>query len=332
MMRKVILVLVVLVTWSCEAWAPTKRRRIFIGTSLRRPSPCSESTIDVDPVAVEVTEGGTCAQPSRRAILGAWFSAPVISGSLAMPAFAASDTSSAEVTDKIFIEVKGLPGTAASADPTKRIVIGLFGKEAPSCVAKLKKLVSGGLPAPCRPRAERTLQKEQLEANKVYNSCKESEDLGVNLQYSTIWRIIKDERIDMGAVSGRFVAREFTEWNEDNAAGEPKLKHDAPGVVSVRRGSDSGFGFTVYPGDGTENSDQLNRDHIVVGRVLDGMAVVRELNEIPVISSAKVNYMALTGGPKTSTAPDRSCRYGGPMYCNENKPLVKLSITQTGVL
>jgi hypothetical protein len=40
----------------------------------------------------------------------------------------------------------------------------------------------------------------------------------------------------------------------------------------------------------------------------------------------------LTGGPKSSNAPDRSCRYGGPMYCNENKPLVKLKIADCGVL
>ena len=76
------------------------------------------------------------------------------------PCFAADTSTTAEITDKIFVNIKGIPGT----DEQKRIVIGLFGKDSPNSVAKLKSLVtSQGLPAPCRPRAERVLQKEQLE-------------------------------------------------------------------------------------------------------------------------------------------------------------------------
>ena len=76
------------------------------------------------------------------------------------PSFAAETSATAEITDKIFINVKGIPGT----DEQKRIVIGLFGKDSPNSVAKLKSLVTNeGVPAPCRPKAERVLQKEQLE-------------------------------------------------------------------------------------------------------------------------------------------------------------------------
>ena len=143
----------------------------------------------------------------------------------------------------------------------------------------------------------------------------------------------EDERIDLGAVSGKFVAREYPDWQE--SASSP-LKHDAPGIVSVRRGNDSGFGFTIYPGNNaaatSSSSSYLDDEHIVIGRVLEGMDVVQALNEVPVIASSKVNYMSLTGGTTTKNAPTRSCRYGGPMYCNENKPLVKLSITETGIL
>ena len=260
----------------------------------------------------------------RDALLG---SAAVVFSSLMVPQqslAAESTTAAAEITDKIFINVKGIPGT----DEPKRIVIGLFGKEAPKSVAKLKALVSSeGLPAPCRPRAERSLQKEQLEANKVYNSCIEGQDQGVSLQYSQIWRIIRDERIDMGAVSGKFVAREYPDW-QDTPNG---LKHDAPGVVSVRRGNEGGFGFSIYPGNGSVPT-YLDDEHIVVGRVLEGLDIVEALNQVPVVQSSKVNYMALTGGTTTKNAPTRACRYGGPMYCNEFKPLVKLSITQAGVV
>ena len=238
-------------------------------------------------------------------------------------ACAASSTQEAEVTDKVYFTVKGLPGG------NKRIVIGLFGKDAPECTKKIVKLFSKmGLVTPCRPKAEKIYQKEQLEANKVYNSCIEGESDGVTLEYSTIWRIIRGERIDVGAVTGRFIAREFPEWQESVDSG---LTHDAPGVVSVRRGNDGGFGFAIYPGGG--NPDDLNQDHIVVGRVIEGMDVVEELNNVAVVAAAKVNVMALTGGSAVKNAPTRACTYGGAnLYCNENKPLIKLSVIETGVL
>lgn len=272
----------------------------------------------------------TCADdciPRRDALrsLGWTSVAACMSSMIRIPSASATEnTANAVITDRIYLTIKGL-----GPDP-KTIVIGLFGKDAPNSVAKIKKLVSDtGLPAPCRPRAERSLQKEQLEANKVYSSCKDKEETGVNLKFSSIWRVIKDERIDVGAVSGRFVARAYPTWSE---TGPSILKHDAPGTVSVRRGDDSGFGFVIYPGDGRTNTEALDEDNIVIGKVLDGTDVVRELNEIPIIISSKYNYMGLTGGPKTSNSPDRSCRYGGPMYCNENKPLIKLSIIDTGIL
>jgi cyclophilin family peptidyl-prolyl cis-trans isomerase len=233
-------------------------------------------------------------------------------------------THDAQVTDRIYVEIKGL---RSSAEP-RRIVIGLFGKDSPDSAFKLKSLATQqGLTASCRPKAERLLQKEQLEANKVFNSCKENEKQGVSLQYSTIWRVIKNERIDLGAVAGKFVARDYPDWQETNGSA---LKHDAPGLVSVRRGNEGGFGFTIYPGDGVD-AGYLDQEHIVVGQVIEGMDVVQELNEIPVIATSKLNYMALTGGATTKSAPTRACRYGGPMYCNENKPLVKLSIVKTGI-
>ena len=234
-----------------------------------------------------------------------------------------------QVTDKIYLDIKGLPTTEGEAPTTKRIVIGLFGKNAPQSTEKLKKLVgSEGLPAPCKPKEERLLQREQLEANKVYNSCIENQEKGVNYDYAQIWRVIKGERIDFGSVAGRFVARENPLWDEITSSSV--LKHDRAGLVSVRRGSDSGFGFTVYPGGKGDIAD-LDENHIIVGQVLEGMDVIEAINNIPVITSAKVNYMALTGGPNNQSAPSRACRYGGAMYCNENKPLVKLTIYKTGL-
>jgi cyclophilin family peptidyl-prolyl cis-trans isomerase len=240
-----------------------------------------------------------------------------------------ASTSTAQVTDRIFLEIKGL------GEEPKKLVIGLYGKNAPRSTQMLKQLVNAkvGLPAPCRPKAERALQKEQLEANKVYNSCVEAQDKGVNYEYSQIWRIVPNERIDVGAVAGKFIAREYPTWDEDDNNGSTRLMHDAPGVVSVRRGDDSGFGFTIYPGGpGTDAARLLDEEHIVVGKV-ENLDLLQELNRVPVIvTSSKLNYMGLTGGPPTRAAPTRACQYGGPMYCNEYKPLVKLSILNSGSL
>lgn len=288
------------------------------------PLPAGRSDLFLKKPSADREILGECADNSvtRRAALLSLGMALV--ATCAPHASAAENTASTEITDRIYVTIKGL-----GPDP-RRIVIGLFGKDAPSSVSKLKQLVfETGLPAPCRPRAERSLQKEQLEANKVYSSCKDREDIGVSLKFSSVWRVMKDERIDVGAVSGRFVARAYPVWSETKPS---VLKHDAPGIVSVRRGDDSGFGFVIYPGDGKTNTEALDEDYIVVGKVIAGMDVVMDLNEVPVILSSKYNYMGLTGGPKTSNSPDRSCRYGGPMYCNENKPLIKLSITDTGIL
>ena len=268
---------------------------------------------------------------NRREFFGSMLAASTLLTSSA--AIAADGPSDPAITDKVFIEFKGIANSnAADAGmPTKdRIVIGLFGNDAPQPVSVLKQLVSKqGYRSKCKQLdTTRLLQKEQLEANKVYNACLENEDTtGVNYDYSSVWRIIKDERIDVGAVSGKFVARENPSFE-----GKNNLSHDF-GVVSVRRGDDGGYGFRIFPGrKGSSAAALLDEDNIVVGRVLEGMDVVERLNEMPVVKSSSVNYMALTGGAKGTVAPSRACRYGGPMYCNENKPLRKVLIESTGTL
>jgi len=273
--------------------------------------------------------------PSRRDFLASVTAAALATVSSllvapASPAFAASATADAKVTDRVYVDVKGVvdPGEDPVYATPKRLVIGLFGEDSPQAVGILKKLVSKeGLPADCKPKETRTLQREQLEANKVYNSCIESVDRGVNYDLSTVWRIDRDKRIDMGSIQGKFIAR-IPPTFEGSKSG---LKHDAPGVVSVRRGNDGGFGFTIYPGGG--DPSLLNEEHVVVGRVLEGLEYVKALNELPVVQSSSVGYKALSGGGKAKTAPSRACRYGSTeLYCNELKPLKKLQISATGLL
>ena len=243
-----------------------------------------------------------------------------------------TSTANAEITSEIFLELKGLPNSESDGVEGDIITIGLFGKDAPQPVSILNQLVSSsGYPSKCKPKETRALQREQLEANKVYNSCMETQDTkGVNYDLSTVWRIVKDEKIDLGAVSGKFIAREYPMFEGKNS-----LKHDAEGVVSVRLGNDGGFGFTIYMGPGSGSSDNyLNETNIVVGRVIGGIDVVRKLNEVPVIQSSSVGYKALAGGdPSKRSAPSRACRYGSSeLYCNEFKPLKKITIFRTGVV
>lgn len=249
-------------------------------------------------------------------------------------------TSDAVVTDKIFLDVNLTDGAGGP------VVIGLFGNDAPGPASILKRLASEeGYATPCRPKAVRALQREQLEANKVYNACVAAVDEGVTYDSSAVWRVDRDKRVDAGAVQGRFTAREFPDFrgNDDGnaAASSSRLTHDAPGVVSVRRGDDGGFGFTLVPPPSSSASaneiraarEQLDAENVVVGRVLEGTDVLARINEAPVVrTSSSLNYMALTGGPTGRAAPSRACRYGGPMYCNELKPLKKITVTKCGVL
>lgn len=257
---------------------------------------------------------------------------PFIACDTLRPRHALADASSnfsaadAKITSKIFITLKGLPTEDSSDDPNAEstIVIGLFGNDSPGPVSILEKLVStNGYPAKCKPKEIRSLQREQLEANKVYNSCLETQDTkGVTYDLSTVWRVEKDKRIDLGAVSGKFVAREYPDF-----VGQNQFKHDVEGVVSVRRGDDGGFGFTIYPGKDGKGNPELDDENIVVGRVIEGIDVVRRLNKVPVVQSA------LSGNQNKRSSPTRSCRYGGSeAFCNELKPLKKILLYKTGTL
>jgi len=268
------------------------------------------------------------------------------------------DNSLGEVTDKVFVDVSGLSASAsAETGSTQRIVLGLFGKDAPSSVQKLKLLFDtrmaqassgngGGLEAPCKPLKEDFLiQREQLEANKIYRACVTEQGNGVTYDYAQIWRIMKDERIDFGSLSGRFNAREYPTWAEktfapssDYVAGTTTAAAAAASnsnyLVAVRKGSDSGFGFTLFPTATAKTNKDFLENYLVVGKVLEGEDVVDQINNVSVVASAKtLNYMSIvgSGGANKNNAPKKDCRYGGPMYCNENKPLTKLTMKRTGI-
>lgn len=273
--------------------------------------------------------------------LGIATATAALATAITLPSYASDGAVVGAVTDKVFVEIAGL-STSASAETSKtqRVVMGLFGTDAPSSVKKLKALHSAaGLGAPCKPLKEDFLiQREQLEANKIYRSCTETQDRGVTYEYAQIWRIIKDERVDFGSLSGKYVAREFPTWAEPAGSTRSPSEYlssssDTKYLVAVRKGSESGFGYTIFPTATAGSNQDFLDNYLVVGKVLEGEDVVSRINEVSVVNSAKVNYMAIVGGGGSkSNAPNRSCRYGGPMYCNENKPLTKLTMFRTGNL
>ena len=282
-----------------------------------------------------------------------------------------SNTKIGVVTDKVYVDIAGLgiqseSESSAEISKTQRIVFGLFGDDSPNSVNKIKQLFNSkvGLPAECKPlKKDFLIQREQLEANKVYRSCVEGVESNnnVNYLYSQIWRIIQNDRIDFGSVSGKFISREFPTWNEnenkndneneneDNNTGgngesdgfantakkiteytsQPTIHY----LMAVRRGNDSGFGFTVFPTENLMNNQDFLDNYIVIGKVCESTdSIIQQINNVSVVStSKKINYGGIVGGKNKKNAPDKSCRYGGPMYCNENKPLKKLTMFRTGI-
>ena len=283
-----------------------------------------------------------------------------------------SNTKIGVVTDKVYVDIAGLgiqsesSESSAEISQTQRIVFGLFGNDSPNSVTKIKQLFNSkvGLPAECKPlKKDFLIQREQLEANKVYRSCIEGVESNnnVNYLYSQIWRIIQNDRIDFGSVSGKFISREFPTWNENgndnenenednnNTGGngesdgfantakkiteytsQPTIHY----LMAVRRGNDSGFGFTVFPTENLMNNQDFLDNYIVIGKVCESTdSIIQQINNVSVVAtSKKINYGGIiVGGKNKKNAPDKSCRYGGPMYCNENKPLKKLTMFRTGI-
>ena len=280
-----------------------------------------------------------------------------------------SNTKIGVVTDKVYVDIAGLgiqseSESSAEISKTQRIVFGLFGDDSPNSVNKIKQLFNSkvGLPAECKPlKKDFLIQREQLEANKVYRSCVEGVESNnnVNYLYSQIWRIIQNDRIDFGSVSGKFISREFPTWNENENKNDNENEDNNTGgngesdgfadtakkiteytsqptihyLMAVRRGNDSGFGFTVFPTENLMNNQDFLDNYIVIGKVCESTdSIIQQINNVSVVStSKKLNYGGIVGGKNKKNAPDKSCRYGGPMYCNENKPLKKLTMFRTGI-
>ena len=211
------------------------------------------------------------------------------------PAWAdeASKSAGAAVTDKVKLEF--VEQVSAQESRTLAMTIGLFGKEAPDAVAAFRDACAGKLAVPCPSEVDLTL--EVMERSKqskkaALKACLGYEAEPVTYAYSQVWSIQRGRRIDAGAVQGKFAMRVPPVTPSTEAAALP---HDAAGLLSVRRGGGIfDFGLTTGP------TPEYDAEYAVIGRVLEGMESLAELDALPVVVRAD-------SAPPNATRPAYAC-------------------------
>lgn len=157
----------------------------------------------------------------------------------------------------------------------------------------------------------------------MYSACLADVDEGASYEGSTVWRVVKGERVDLGALRGKWLGRQEPGFPDDGMG--VGVGVGRRGAVSVSKGGEGGFGFTITPSD---TPAKTLSNHVVVGRVVEGYDALDSWNEVAVVKSG-IGGGGLGG---LRDKPSRECRYGSQATgCSEYKPLKKMELVDVAV-
>lgn len=198
--------------------------------------------------------------------------------------------------------------------PLRRVVIGLFGDEAPILTRNFIQACKGRYPG--------------------------DEGSGlVNYRLSDVKTIVKDRNIRWAkfqygnsrqrVTNQPFIGQPRMVYSEDPLAGEDtqttetnQLRHDILGRVSMPRGGGT-FDFNIAP---VANATWLDEDNVVIGQVLEGLDVIEDINQVPCVASNSIR-----------DALAASAKFTGDFLAQKasgvnNKPLKKIRIFESVLL
>ena len=210
----------------------------------------------------------------------------------------------ARATDRVFLD---LSVAGVSSTTPLRLVIGLYGEAAPQAVFVVRQLFRNAL---------------RIEGKRL------------GYRYAAAGRVIRDQRVELGRVSqadertqALGVASRTVKAVWPGTVDTNPLRHRCAGTVSVPRQPGGDFELGILPRDVADANAPyvraLDDDHLVIGRVLDGMDVVERLNQLPVNLPTKRDGLREVGKMLGDPRARQSTTW---------RPLRKVRIVDCGVL